>query len=81
VKHENISVFHIKWNIGFQRQKNQLQMTKISLYNWFLFNNLISLSESKHYYFFFFTALAFGKSVIEPSKISAAKPIDSFNVG
>jgi len=32
-------------------------------------------------YFFFFTALAFGKSVIEPSKISAAKPIDSFNVG
>jgi hypothetical protein len=35
----------------------------------------------KEFYFFFFTAFAFGKSVIEPSKISAAKPIDSFNVG
>lgn len=33
------------------------------------------------HYFFFFTALAFGKSVIEPSNTSAARPIDSFNVG
>jgi len=32
-------------------------------------------------YFFFLTAFALGKSVIEPSKISAAKPIDSFKVG
>ncbi|WP_410920042.1 hypothetical protein, partial [Pseudomonas sp. SIMBA_021] len=35
----------------------------------------------KRTYFFFLTAFLFGKSVIEPSKISAARPIDSFNVG
>ncbi len=35
----------------------------------------------KRNYFFFLTAFLFGKSVIEPSKISAARPIDSFNVG
>jgi hypothetical protein len=33
------------------------------------------------YFIFLLTALAFGKSVIEPSKISAANPIDSFNAG
>ena len=31
--------------------------------------------------FYFFFAFGLGMSVILPSKISAAKPIDSFNVG
>lgn len=39
------------------------------------------LYSSKTKVYFFFLALGFGKSVIEPSKISAAKPIDSFSVG
>lgn len=46
----------------------------------FIRNTILILIKNNDY-FFFFTALAFGKSVIEPSKISAAKPIDSFNVG
>ncbi len=35
-------------------------------------------TKAKVYFFF---AFLFGKSVIDPSKISAARPIDSFKVG